>query len=296
MKNKNFGYLFKEGIRGIFLHGFMSFATICVTIACLIIVGSFYLIMLNVNHIVSDLDKQNQVIAYVDETYTEAEAKSVGTQINKLGNISNAQFVTKEEALEKFIASQDNPENFSGLQADFFRHRYVITLETSEGMEQTTNELKAIPGVAKVMAKMEIAEGFATVRGILSIVSSAIIIVLLVVSLFIISNTVKLAIYDRKDEIGIMKMVGATNGFIRIPFVIEGFFIGLISAVIAFFAQWGIYDFLCGKIASLDTATQLFAVVPFTTVLIRMIGTCIAAGLLVGVFGSLLSIRKFLDV
>ena len=126
-------------------------------------------------------------------------------------------------------------------------------------------------------------------------VSTAIIAILLVVSLFIIANTVKLSFYDRKDEIAIMKMVGATNGFIRIPFVIEGAIIGIVSAALGFFVEWGIYNALAMKITELDTL-QLFNPIPFADVLSTMVVVYLTAGLFVGIFGSLMSIRKFLDV
>ena len=104
MKNKNVGYLLKEGIRGIFLHGFMSFAAVCVTVACLIIMGSFSLIMLNLDHMVLELEQQNQVLVYIDESYTEAEAKSVGSEINLIPNVAKSEFVSKEAALDSFVS------------------------------------------------------------------------------------------------------------------------------------------------------------------------------------------------
>jgi len=295
MKNRNVGYLVKEGIRGIFLHGFMSFAAVCVTVACLIIVGSFSLIMQNLDHMVLELERQNQVLVYIDESYTEAEAKSVGSEINLIPNVSKAEFVSKEQAMESFVAEQDDPTIFSGLEPDTLRHRFVVTLENSEQMEKTVADLEAIRGVEKVNAHLEIASGFTTIRNVLNLVSWAIIVVLLVVSLFIISNTVKLAMYDRKDEIAIMKMVGATNGFIRVPFVIEGAIIGFVSAAVAFFAEWGLYDALAAKIMQIDTL-QLFSTIPFGDVLGVMVAVYVASGLFVGIFGSLMSIRKFLDV
>ena len=119
--------------------------------------------------------------------------------------------------------------------------------------------------------------------------------VLLIVSLLIISNTVKLAMYDRREEISIMKMVGATNGFIRLPFVVEGFVLGMFAAAIAFFAEWGLYNALVERISAVDTL-NLFAFVPFAELLTPMVGTFIFAGLFVGVVGSWTSIRKFMDV
>ena len=118
MRITNLGYLIKEGLRGIFRHGFMSFAAVCVTVACLLIVGTFASVMYNLNIIVSDLNKTNEVLAYVDENLSDAEARSVGTLINRIDNVSKATFVSREEALENFIADYENPEAFAGTVAD----------------------------------------------------------------------------------------------------------------------------------------------------------------------------------
>ena len=296
MKINNIGYLLKEGIRGIFLHGFMSFAAVCVTVACLLIVGSFSILVYNVNLMVEDLNKTNEVLVYVDETFSDADAKSVGTKINRLGNIRQSKFVSREQALEDFIADhEDEAESFSGLVADDLRHRFVVTLEDNTLMEQTLEQLDQIPGVVKITASLEMAQGFATLQSVLQIASMAVISVLLVVSLLIISNTVKLAMYDRRDEIAIMKMVGATNGFIRLPFVVEGFALGMMGAAIAFCLEWVMYDALVLKLEAIDTL-KLFAFVPFDELLIPMVATFVFAGLFVGIVGSWTSIRKFMDV
>lgn len=295
MKRNKFGYLIREGVRGIFLHGFMSFAAVCVTVACLIIMGSFSLILYNLSVMVTELEQENEMIVYIDETYTEDQAKSVGSQINMIGNVHNAQFVSREEALQNFVEEQNDPEAFAGLQSDTLRDRFVITLEDNTLMRQTENELRQIQGVADVSAHYEISEGFTTLQHVLRIASVAIIAVLLVVSLLIISNTVKLAMYDRKDEIAVMRMVGATNGFIRMPYVVEGFLLGMFGAAVAFFLEWGLYKLVAERIASVDTL-QLFIVVPFSEVLYLMIAAYAITGFMVGVFGSLLSIRKFLNV
>ena len=295
MKKNNFGYLIREGVRGIFLHGFMSFAAVCVTVACLIIIGSFSLILYNLGIMVTELEQENEMIVYIDDTYTEAEARSVGSQINLIANVENAVFITRAQALEDFIAEQNDPEQFAGLEADTLRDRYVVTLVDNSLMRQTEADLWEIDGVADVSAHYEISEGFTTVQHVLRIASVAIITVLLVVSLLIISNTVKLAMYDRREEIAIMRMVGATNGFIRWPFVVEGFLLGMVGAAIAFFLEWGLYDLLASRIASVDTL-QLITIVPFRQVLSIMIVVYVATGFVVGVFGSLLSIRKFLKV
>ncbi|MBR2937442.1 MAG: permease-like cell division protein FtsX [Oscillospiraceae bacterium] len=295
MKVTNLGYLIKEGIRGIFLHGFMSFAAVIVTVACLVIVGGFSSLVYNVNIMVEDLNKTNEIVAIVDASLTDAEARSIGTKINQIDNVFQAEFKTREKALEEFIADHQNDPVFGGVDAATLRHRYVVVLENNELMEDTAAQLSLIPGIAEVKADFEMAAGFITLQNVLHVASIAVIAVLLVVSLLIISNTVKLAMYDRKDEIAIMKMVGATNGFIRLPFVVEGFMLGMIGALISFFMLWAMYNALVNRLAEVDTL-KLFNFVPFSELLAPMIATFMAAGLFVGIVGSWTSIRKFMDV
>ncbi|MGM9589695.1 MAG: permease-like cell division protein FtsX [Faecousia sp.] len=295
MKSNNIGYLLKEGLRHIFTHGFMSFAAVCVTVACLLIVGSFSALAYNLDIMVEDLNQTSEILVYVDSSLSDAEAKSIGTKINMLDNVLQATFVSREEALKKFIADHEDDSAFSGVQAEDLRHRFVVTLEDNTLMQETDSQLQSIPGVAKTSAAYELAEGFSTVQNVLHIVSYAVIAVLLVVSLLIISNTVKLAMYDRRDEIAIMKMVGATNGFIRLPFVVEGFSLGMLGAVLAFGLEWVMYDALVTKVAQVDSL-KLFSFVPFQELLIPMVVTFAAAGMFVGIVGSWTSIRRFMDV
>ena len=296
MKLTNLGYLLKEGIKGIFTHGFMSFAAVCVTVACLLIVGSFSILVYNVNIMVEELNQTNEILAYVDETLSEADAKSVGTKINMIDNVLRSDFIPREQALEDFIEDhKDEEESFSGLDPTDLRHRFRVVLEDNRLIEQTDADLKAIPGVVKTHAEYELAQGFSTIQDVLHIVSLGIIAVLLAVSLLIISNTVKLAMYDRKEEIGIMKMVGATNAFIRLPFVVEGFTLGMLGAALAFGTEWVMYDAMIEKISEVD-ALQLFKFVPFEELLIPMIITFAATGMFVGIVGSWTAIRKFMNV
>lgn len=286
--------MIREGIRGIFVHGFMSFAAVCVTVACLIIMGSFSLILYNLNATIQRYEKENQIVVLVEENYPSAEAKSVGSSINMIENVERSEYVSREQVLEEFVA-EDEDGVFVGLQADTFRDRFIVTLDDVTLMEETAAELALVEGVADVNAHYDVTNGFITIQNVLNVASTAIITVLLVVSLFIISNTVKLAMYDRKEEIAIMRMVGATNGFIRFPFVVEGFILGIFAAAIAFFMEWGLYNFISGQISVIDTM-QLIEIVPFQEVFYLMIGAYAITGFVVGVFGSLLSIRKFLNV
>ena len=296
MRINNLGYLIKEGLRGIFLHGFMSFAAVCVTVACLLIVGTFSCLIYNLSIMVEELNMTNEVVAYVDENLSDAEARSVGTQINRISNVLESNFVDRETALQNFVSDYENPEAFDGLESDTLQHRFVIVLKDNRLLDDTVADLMTVAGVVEVKALHELARGFSTIQDVLHMVSLIVISVLLVVSLLIISNTVKLAMYDRREEIAIMKMVGATNGFIRLPFVVEGFTLGMMGAAIAFGLEWLMYNYMVERIAALDASLQLFKFVPFTDLLIPMIATFAAAGLFVGVVGSWTSIRKFMNV
>ena len=273
----------------------MSFAAVCVTVACLVIVGSFTILAYNLVVMVEELNQTSEILVYVDSSLSDAEARSIGTKINLLDNVFKSTFVSREEALRDFISDHNDDSAFNGVQAEDLRHRYVVSLEDNSLMKQTEQQLKNIPGVAKTDAAYELAEGFATIQSVLHMVSYAIIAVLLVVSLLIISNTGKLAMYDRKDEIGIMKMVGATNSFIRLPFIVEGFTLGMTGAALAFGLEWAGIDALVERIGGVDSL-QLFKFVDFQELLIPMVVVFASAGMFVGIVGSWTSVRKFLNV
>lgn len=293
MKHKNFGYLMGEGVRATFKHGFMSFAAICITVACLVIINSFALITYNLTLTVDEIQKKMRIVVCIDETYTEAESKSVGSDINMLDNVANAEFIPREVALQNFIGDSDE-SLFEGLDPNSMRDQFKITLADNGKVEETKAELESVVGVADVYADIEVGNAMATIRTVLYIASIAIAAVLLVVSLLIISNTIKLAMLDRKEEIAIMKMVGATNSFIRFPFFVEGFILGLFSAVISFFIEWGLYEVI--REAILRTGLKVLTIIPFTDVLLPMALVCAITGFFVGIFGTLMSIRRFLRV
>lgn len=297
MKINNLGYLFKEGIRSIFLHGFMSFAAVCVTVACLLIVGIFFSLMTNLNLMVKDLNQSNEILVFLDENLSDAEANSTHTWVGRVENVEDVKFVDKEVALKNFIAQQPNADAFEGLETDTLRHRLKVILTDYHLLDETKASILLVPGVDEISSADELASGFTMLEDVINIVSMVIIGVLLVVSLLIISNTVKLAMYDRKTEISIMKMVGATNGFIRLPFVVQGFLLGVFGAAVAFFLEWLMYDSLVNRINAMDTA-GFFTLVPFTDpeLLIPMVAMFAAAGMFVGILGSWTSIRKFMDV
>ena len=296
MKINNIKYLFNEGIRGIFLHGFMSFAAVCVTVACLLIVGSFYALTYNVSVMVEEMDTTNEILVFADLELSDAEAKSISTQLSKIENVYQAIPISREQALEDFVAEYEDKDALSGIEPSDLSFRYKVVLADTGIIAETVAQIKEIPGVSNVQAAYEMAESFSALQNVLQIASLAVIGVLLVISLLIISNTVKLAMYDRRDEIAIMKMVGATNGFIRLPFVVEGFTLGMVAALLSFFLEWILYNAVVSRVSAIAALQQLFSFVPFTQLMLPMIAVFLCAGMFVGVVGSWTSIRKFMDV
>lgn len=295
MRLSNIPYLLKEGIRGLFIHGFQSASAFAVTVFSLVITGAFICLAYNINIMVDDLNKTNEVIVYISDSLSDADAKSVGTQISEIPNVHSRTFVSREEALEEFIKNNGGEEAFEGVEASDLRHRYVVILEDNRLIEDTVKQLEGIKGVDKVSAALELAKGFSAIKDIVIIASLFIAAVLLFVTLVIIFNTVKLATHERREEIAIMKMVGATNGFIRCPFVVEGMTLGLSGAVVALGAEWAMYEVIREKMGQLDTL-KMITLVPFNDLLVLIAVIFGGAGLFVGIVGGWTSIRKFLKV
>ena len=291
----NFGYFIREGAKNMFSHGFMSFAAIGVTVACLLIMGTFTLVAYNVNENLSELQRENAVVAFVDDTLNDVHAKELQEELMKVENVSSCTFVSREEARDNYVDNYDEDDLYTDLSADVFRHRYVIHLEDPSRMAETKAAVENVAGIAKARGDEAISNGFITLRNVASLVSLALVAVLLLVSLFIMSNTIKLTTFDRREEIAIMKMVGATNGFIRWPFVFEGLLLGLLGAVAAFLLQWLLYAAMCRGISASDTL-QLLRIVPFARIWKVVAIVFGATGLLVGVGGSTMAIRRFLKV
>ncbi len=287
-----------EGLHSIFTHGFMSFAAVCMIVACLLIMGSFTLVAVNLEHMLGQLEAENEFLAYVDETLPEDEVTALEDKLLALPNVSEVAFIPKEQAKEDYIQSYEDTENFSlfeSLPDEVFRDRYAIHVVDIEQMGETVSLVQQVPGVVDTSAMLEVAEGFVVVRNVAGGVAIILVVILLVISLFIIANTIKLATFSRREEIAIMKMVGATNAFIRWPFVFEGLILGVTGAVVAFFLQWGVYQLITTAISQAEGA-GLIDLIPYGEMALPVIGIFLITGFVIGVGGSLVAIRKFLQV
>ncbi|MBQ6249281.1 MAG: permease-like cell division protein FtsX [Oscillospiraceae bacterium] len=292
---KNIGYFFSEGCRNMLTHGFMSFAAVGITVACLLIMGTFSLVAYNANVNLEILQRENAVIAFVDDALSDEEARAIESRLAAVPGVADVTFVSRQEARDAYVANYDENGLYSELSANVFRHRYVLHITDQEQMRTIAAAVEDVEGIDKVRADEAITTGFITVRNVAQIISFALIAVLLVVSLFIISNTIKLTTFDRRDEIAIMKMVGATDGFIRWPFVFEGMIFGLVGSVVAFGLQALLYAAIADGIAGNDTL-QLIRIVPFGAIWAPVAVFFLAVGMLVGIAGSLMAIHRFLRV
>ena len=288
-------YLVREGFRSITTHAFMSFASVTIIMACLVVMGSVSMLSVNIDALIKDLEDQNEIVVFVDEAIAdENEARAIQGSIEALSNISSAEFVSRVDAMDNFMGKYDE-SLMEGIDESVFRHRFIVHLTDIALMSQTQSELEALSGVAKVNAHIEYAKTFVTIRNIVSIISMVLIVMLVFVSVFIMTNTIKLATFGRREEIAIMKMVGATNSFIRTPFVIEGLILGMLGGGLAFIAVWGIYNVITGQ--RVGTLTGNFiSVVPFSLVGLEMFVIFMAVSVMVGVFGGVNAIRNYLKV
>ena len=288
-------YLIREGFRSIRTHGFMSFASVTIITACLIIMGSIALLSLNIDALIADLEQQNEVVAFVDENIEdESVAAALENQILAVGNITSVDFVSRTAAMDSFMSKYDD-RLMEGIDETMFRHRFVIHLTDISQMAETKANLEAIDGIAKVNAHIEYANRFVRVRNIVTVVSLILTAVLTFVSFFIMSNTIKLTTYGRREEIAIMKMVGATDAFIRTPFVIEGLILGLLGGLLGFLAEWGLYSALAGNLMNSLTGSFL-SLIPFRTVMFPLLIAYLGIGVLIGAFGGVSAIRNYLKV
>ncbi len=288
------GYLIREGFRSIKTHSFMSFASVTIIMACLIIMGSVSLLSLNIDRLIGDMEDQNEVVALVDESYSSEAAQAIQGAIEAVENVSDAQFVDRAVAMDNFMNNFDSDFR-DGIDETVFRHRYVIHLNDISLMSATKAALENVDGIVKVKAHLEYANAFITIRNIVSVVSLVLTVILVFVSVFIMSNTIKLATFGRREEIGIMKMVGATNSFIRLPFIIEGLVLGVLGGGLAFLAEWGLYGLLASRLMG-TLAGSFISIIPFKSVAMPLLAAYLGIGVFVGVFGGVNAIRNYLKV
>jgi len=288
------GYFIKEGFSSIFTHSLMSFVSICIIIAFLLIMGSFILLAVNINSVIGVLAKENVILAYVNESLSDAEARGLSAELSRTPNVSGVQFISRETAMQSFIGRHEDTDRFNDVDPEWFRHRFEVYVDEVSLMADTLHEVSSIYGIARVNANLAIAQALVALRNIVTGVSIVIIAVLLAISLFIMSNTIKLATYERREEIAIMRMVGATNSFIRWPFLTEGFVLGITGSLASYAIIMGLYGVLAGRVY--DFEMFFITLEPFSNVSAVLFFLFVAIGFGVGVGGSTLALNRYLKV
>lgn len=288
---KGFGYLVKEGFKNVYANRIMSIASVCVLVSCLVMTGAAALFSLNVLNIVDEVEKNNETSVYILKEKNDIEAKQIGAKIQEIENVDKVTFVSKHEAVEQFKNTLGDQLFDRIKDEDPLNDKYIVSFKDTEKYEQTVDKIKTIDGVQSVTDRRDFARKLTKVSNLVTIVAVCIVAALIVISLFIIANTIRTTMYSRRFEISIMKSVGATNMFVRMPFLVEGMVLGFISAAIATGVLSLLYRAASGMVERIDLG---ISAIPFTSVLIILVLSFIVVGVLVGFFGGFISIRKYL--
>lgn len=283
-------YLVREGFRNTWHNRFMALASIGVLICCLLLTGFAYLIFVNVDYLFQTAYEQNVVAVYMDNELSEEAVTQFGDDLRALDNVADVEFISKEEMLSRFDGEMDEAAYESLKEDNPLQDAYIVSLKDLEQFEATLDTIGKMQGVEDVSYDGGIAQTLTRVRGVVLGVGGAIIVVLLAVSLFIISNTIKLTVYNRRLEIYIMKSVGATDSFVRFPFVVEGVILGFVAGVVGYGLLYLLYSQLVRNFAT----GVLWSLVPFGDVWVQLLVGFMAGGILVGMSGSAISMSRYL--
>ncbi len=293
---RSFGYLTKEGFRNLWANRLMSFASVAVLLSCMIMIGSAFMLLVNIQSVIDSIEEKNVIMVYVVQDADEAAVAKLGEDLNAISYVSHTEFVDKETAFQKEIeALGTDATYFEGVENPL-PDLYKVSVNGMENFDSAIREIEKLPNVDTIRDDKDIATVLINVRSSVTYLSVGIILLLMLVSLFIISNTIRITMFSRRLEISIMKSVGATNGFIRWPFVIEGILLGVISAVVSLGAVWGVYEVVKGSVSDMlgsvvDISSSL---VPFTDYIIIILAAFLIIGILSGVVGSMVSIQRYL--
>lgn len=294
MKGTSLKYLTHEGFRNVWVNRLMSLASVTVLMACLIIMGAGIMIYFNINNVVDKVQSQNVVMVYVVDDASEDETTQIGTSLKGISNVESCEFVPKEVAFQEQIQSMGGDAAlFEGFDEIPLPDAYKVTVKDLSQFENTVSQIKQINKVDSVRENSDLASKLLSLRHAVSIVSVGLVIMLFLVALFIISNTIRITMFSRKLEISIMKAVGATNWFIRWPFMIEGMILGTISGIVSLGVLWGLYA-VAEKVFAQTLSLIGFSLVPFSEYWWQILLVFVAIGLFTGGFGSLVSMAKYL--
>ncbi len=290
MRAHDVRYLMQEGLRNTWHNRLMALASVGVLVCCLLLTGFAYLVFVNIDHMFQVSYEQNKVAVYADVALEEDAVSRLGDELKALGNVADVQFVSKEETLA-LLEQELGEAAIEGYKEDNpLQDAFIVSLKDLAIFDETVKTIEGIAGVEDVSYDGGLAQTLTRVRSLVLGIGGAIIVVLLAVSLFIISNTIKLTVHNRRLEIYIMKSVGATDGFVRFPFVVEGVVLGVVSGGVSFLLQWLLYSQLVRGFAT----DGLWSLVPFDEVWGVLLIGFLVGGVLIGVCGSAISMSRYL--
>ncbi len=297
MTGSSFRYLIKEGFRNIWSNRLMSIASICVLMCCLVLIGGATMIFVNIDSLLGRIEEENVIMIYLEDETTDAEIEEMEDDLNDLDNIKEIEFVSKESAWEEQLATMDeaNAQFFTEISSDIpLPDAFKITVDDLTYFDDTVNAISKLDHIDTIRENKDLAQKLVSIRQGVEVIAIVIVVVLLAISIFIISNTIKLTVYSRRLEISIMKSVGATNAFVRMPFVVEGMILGIISVVISLGLVWGLYVLAVQQFADLLSSLGLEAI-EFQEFAIPLLIAFIVIGILTGAGGSAITMRRYLN-
>ena len=288
MKNNgSLGYLTHEGMRNLYVNRLMSIASISVLFSCMVMIGVAFMITVNINMFIGNVEDQNVIMVFVDDNATQAETDELGSNLRGLSNVRDCKFVGKESGFAQLKDEMgDSSVLFDGLDKNPLPDAYEVSLKDTDKFEDTN--------VLHVRENRQLANQLAGLRNTVSYISVGMIALLLIVSLFIVANTIRITMDSRRLEINIMKSVGATRWFIRWPFMIEGMMLGVISGILALLSVWGIYELAGRTLVKSLAGIGMAGVAPFGKYALILLAAFIVLGVLAGAIGSAVSITKYL--
>lgn len=305
MKISSMKYLVSQGVKNVWTNRVMSFASFCILLVSILLVGFFVLFAANINRFIGGIENKNEVIIYLNDGSTDEQVEELGQDLLKIDNVSDVVFYSKEEAFENMKSQYENADElFSYFKESPLPDAYKIRVDDISKMNSTEQKIDQLDASKnKIIYQIKAPNDFANIlielKSTLSIISSAIVIALIVVCMVIISNTTRASVFSRRKEINIMKYVGATNTFIKVPFFIEGMFTGMLAGAVASVITWFAYDSLIKVLSqemTLWNALGIHEFIPFNTVVTNVVISYIIAGAVLGAIGSVISTRKYLKV
>lgn len=300
MRTSNVTYLVKKGISSIWKNFLMSFASFCILMVSLLLVSCAVLLMMNVNKIMSNIEDTNEITIYLKEDISDKQVEHIKSVLEKNQDITDVKYYSKEQALDDF---RDNMAEYSELldylDKNPMPETFLVRVKDLSKIRHVVNAVNDIEGVEQIKAPYDFASVLVQIRNTFTLIGGAVLVALVVVSIVIVSNSIRTSVFARRNEISIMRYVGATSGFIKAPFFVEGMFIGILAGAAAWGLTWLIYDSVFALFSADLTVWQMFGfygLTPFEDIMWYVLAVNCAAGALLGAVGTVFSTGKYLKV